>query len=331
MVLALDSHSSVVDDSWRVCTTILHTRSHRKLNHSRSYLILPGLYAKDAQLRFTQAVLSVFVVALLTAGYSFTALLCFACRDKHFQAENVFLCEHPQRNPTTSKRKANNIQHRPALASSAFGLISIAYNFLSSSAYHWGLSATTGTVVSAIATLTYTVLCIITFRAANKPPPRQHPDARTNFWSEQSYYNNFVTNMYPTAMRPADHPPAVIYTEDDRVNQQMALLLHKSDSRPSPDANSTFHIDLPEDLDQHDRELHSQELVGTPVQAHSEWQRGRGHSRPDSLGEQQAWMQLQERGRSAHRAESAGGQSSHSRNLSREERRRQIEMGDLHT
>ncbi|EMD94573.1 hypothetical protein COCC4DRAFT_152674 [Bipolaris maydis ATCC 48331] len=274
------------------------------------YLILPGLYAKDAQLRFTQAVLSVFVVALLTAGYSFTALLCFACRDKHFQAENVFL---------------------PALASSAFGLISIAYNFLSSSAYHWGLSATTGTVLSAVATLTYTVLCIITFRAANKPPPRQHPDARANLWSEQSYYNNFVTNMYPTAMRPADHPPAVLYSEDDRVNQQMALLLHKSDSRPSPDANSTFRIDLPEDPDQHDRELHSQELVGTPVQAHSEWQRGRGHSRPDSLGEQQAWMQLQERGRSAHRAESAGGQSTHSRNLSREERRRQIEMGALHT
>jgi len=36
-------------------------------------------------------VLSVFIVALLTAGYSFTALLCFACRDELFQAERVFL------------------------------------------------------------------------------------------------------------------------------------------------------------------------------------------------------------------------------------------------
>jgi hypothetical protein len=36
-------------------------------------------------------VLSVFVVALLTAGYSFTALLCFACRNELFQAEGVFL------------------------------------------------------------------------------------------------------------------------------------------------------------------------------------------------------------------------------------------------
>ena len=55
------------------------------------YLILPGLYAKDPQLRFSQVALTVFVVALLTAGYSFTALLCFACRDELFQAEAVFL------------------------------------------------------------------------------------------------------------------------------------------------------------------------------------------------------------------------------------------------
>jgi hypothetical protein len=27
----------------------------------------------------------------LTAGYSFTALLCFACRNDEFQAENVFV------------------------------------------------------------------------------------------------------------------------------------------------------------------------------------------------------------------------------------------------
>ncbi len=57
----------------------------------RRYLILPGLYANDPQLRYSEAVLSVFVVALLTAGYSFTALLCFACRNDRFQADGVFL------------------------------------------------------------------------------------------------------------------------------------------------------------------------------------------------------------------------------------------------
>jgi hypothetical protein len=59
--------------------------------NTRSYLILPGLYAKEPQLRISQSVLTVFVVALLTAGYSFTALLCFACRNERFQAECVFL------------------------------------------------------------------------------------------------------------------------------------------------------------------------------------------------------------------------------------------------
>jgi hypothetical protein len=62
-----------------------------KTDFGSRYLILPGLYAKDPQLKFSQAALSVFVVALLTAGYSFTALLCFACRNEMFQAEAVFL------------------------------------------------------------------------------------------------------------------------------------------------------------------------------------------------------------------------------------------------
>ena len=57
------------------------------------YLIIPALYDSDPKLRFSKGVLSIFVVALMTAGYSFTALLCFACRDEIFQAEAIFLYE----------------------------------------------------------------------------------------------------------------------------------------------------------------------------------------------------------------------------------------------
>ncbi|KAG9191510.1 hypothetical protein G6011_10244 [Alternaria panax] len=272
------------------------------------YLILPGLYAKDAQLRFSQAVLSVFVVALLTAGYSFTALLCFACRNERFQADAVLL---------------------PALTSSALGLVSIAYNFLSSPSYHWGNAAISGTVTSAAGTLLYSALLLWTYRRIAKS--RRQTDARTNLWSEQAYYNNFIPNMYPAAMRsPCNPPPAAVYSEDDRVNQQMALLLAKGDSRPSPDANSTFRIDLPEDREQHERHLRSQELVGTPAQTHVDWNRHRPDSRPDSLSEHQAWQHWQGRGRTAERPSSTDGRhSSHSRNLSREERRREIELGQL--
>lgn len=59
-------------------------------NGVRRYLILPGLYDKKPELKFSQAGLSVFVVALLTAGYSFTVLLCFACRNPHFQSDSIF-------------------------------------------------------------------------------------------------------------------------------------------------------------------------------------------------------------------------------------------------
>ncbi|EDU43391.1 hypothetical protein PtrSN002B_005331 [Pyrenophora tritici-repentis] len=266
------------------------------------YLILPGLYAKDAKLRFSEAVLSVFVVALLTAGYSFTALLCFACRNDRFQADGVFL---------------------PALTSSVLGLVSIAYNFLSSRAYDWGTAAISGTALSTVTTLLYAVLLLWKYRRMAKT--KEHVEQRSNLWSEQSYYSNFVANMYPTATRSPSQPFETAYTEEDRVKQQMALLLHKSDARPSPDLNSTFRIDLPEDREQQERILNSQELVGTPAQAH----RNRTDSRPDSLGENQAWQQWQDRGRSTIRASSSGGTSSQSRNLSREERRREIELGQL--
>lgn len=136
--------------------------------------------------------------------------------------------------------------------------------------------------------------------------------------------------MYPTAARsPPQHPEAAV-TEEERVNQQMAMLLTKaSDPRPSPDANSaTFRIDLPEDSEQRDREAHSQELVGTPGvgPSNADWSRDRSDSRPDSLSEH-PWGRWTDRGRTANRPSSTGQRSNHSRGLSREERRREIELG----
>ncbi|KAF2792559.1 hypothetical protein K505DRAFT_307447 [Melanomma pulvis-pyrius CBS 109.77] len=269
------------------------------------YLILPGLYAKNPELKFSQAVLSVFVVALLTAGYSFTALLCFACRNEMFQAEAVFL---------------------PALTSSAIGLLTIAYNFLSSRRYEWRTAAISGTVISTTSTMLYAMLLLWTHRRIIKIK-----EARTsrsaNLWSEQSFYTNYIQNMYPatTTRSPSAHPPEISLSEDDRINQQMAMLLMKSDPGPSPDASSaTFRIDLPDDQEERDRIANSSELVGTPPQSHSDWNRNRG----DSLTEAQAWERW-DRGRTQNRPSSIGAQSTHSRGLSREERRREIELGHV--
>ena len=216
---------------------------------------------------------------------------------------------------------------RPALGSSILGILSVGYNFLLSRASVWGTAAITGTVISFTSTIIYAVLLLWTRRRIAKL--QKQSAANSNLWSEQSYYSNFLQNMYPAAARARAPPPEVGLTEEDRVNQQMALLLVKTDSQPSRDANSaTYRIDLPEDRELQERQAHSQELVGSPgMPGQGEWNRARAESMPDSLGEQQAWQQWQSRGRSPNRPRSST--SGHSRNLSREERRREIELGHV--
>ena len=129
--------------------------------------------------------------------------------------------------------------------------------------------------------------------------------------------------MYPTATRKSSPSHPAPLTEDDRITQQMALLLMKSDSGPSPDATSaTFRIDLPEDREQAERVANSSELLGTPPPQHPDWQRQR------ALSAGQGTLTVMDgRGRAATRPMSVGAGSSHSRAVSREERRREIELG----
>jgi hypothetical protein len=215
--------------------------------------------------------------------------------------------------------------HRPALTSSFLGLLTIAYNFVSSSGYQWNTAAITGTVVSTTSSVLYAILLLWTHRRIVKIKESSNSRAQ-NLWSEQSFYNNFIQNMYPSA-RPSHIPSDLPISEDDRINQQMAMLLMKTDSGPSPDAQSaTFRIDLPEDREERERIANSQELLGTPPTAHQDFNRSRGNSRSDSLNEEQAWERWN-RGRTAARPASIGASSNHSRALSREERRREIEQG----
>ena len=219
------------------------------------------------------------------------------------------------------------VRHSPALTSSAIGLLTIAYNFLASTANEWGTSAISGTVVSTTSTFLYGMLLLWTHRRIVKSRERETSRA-DNLYHEPRYYSNFAQNMYPAAARSPSAPPEVPLTDEDRINQQMALLLMKQDSGTSPDASSaTFRIDLPEDHEQRERIANSQELVGTPPISHPEWNRARSQSRPDSLSETQAWERWQDRGRTTDRPASVGARSNHSRAMSREERRREIELG----
>lgn len=217
---------------------------------------------------------------------------------------------------------ANTTPSSPALTSSAIGLLSIAYNFLASKAYTWGTSAISGTVVSTVATFLYGMLLIWTHRRIVKK--REHASSRTNnVYNEQGWYDNFLQNMYPAATRSPAAPPETPLSDEDRTNQQLALLYFKQDSGTSPDATTeTFRINLPEDHEERDRIANSQELVGTPPVAHAELRGAAERSRPDSLSEQ--WL---DRGRRTNRPPSIDARSTHSRAMSREERRREIELG----
>lgn len=237
---------------------------------------------------------------------------------------NPSSCRQP---PPAPLPIANSLMHSPALVSSAIGLLTIAYNFLASRAYLWGTSAISGTVVSTASTFLYGMLLLWTHRRIVKS--RERTTSRTtNLYNEPTYYNNYVQNMYPAAARSPSAPPENPITDEDRINQQMALLLMKQDSGTSPDASSTtFRLTLPEDHEERERIANSQELVGTPPVPTAEWNRARSQSRPDSLGESQAWERWQERGRTTNRPASTGAGSTHSRAVSREERRREIELG----
>ncbi|OCK85045.1 hypothetical protein K432DRAFT_287631 [Lepidopterella palustris CBS 459.81] len=267
------------------------------------YLIIPALYDSDPKLRFSKGVLGIFVVALMTAGYSFTALLCFACRNEMFQAESIFL---------------------PSLASSALGLLTVLYNFLSSTRFVWNTAAIVSTVLAATSSILYGILLVWAHRRIVKI--RATSTSQTNqMWSDSTFYSNFIQNMYPSVRTPAEGP---LLTEDDLVNQQMAMLLMKSDPGPSPEASqSTFHIDLPEDREERERMQNSSELLATPSLSHQYSSRTR--SATVNSQDRSAWERPGEslRGRSDIRPSRSQNTGGHSRAVSREERRREIELG----
>jgi len=220
------------------------------------------------------------------------------------------------------------------------------WSFASSTRFTWNNASIITTVLAGVSALVYGFLLIRTHRkiAAVRKQTRS-----ISTHSETSFYKNFIANMYPSA-RP--NPEAIPLSDEERINQQMAMLLMKNDSGPSPDASqSTFKINLP---DEPDHELSSDTPLDTAtyrsmpspaltsprptrnsVQDYYSSARGRNGQDPQPAG---AW-ERGHRGRSTSeltvdynldRGRSAGRDSGdRSRAVSREERRREIEMGNM--
>ncbi|EME86021.1 uncharacterized protein MYCFIDRAFT_151027 [Pseudocercospora fijiensis CIRAD86] len=212
------------------------------------FLMLPVTFEKQAKkdLRIGQAVVGIFAVALLTAGFSFTGLVCFAVRNPLFQAETVFL---------------------PSLTSCALGLLTIFYNFLVFNRYEWNTPALLVTIAAALTTIVYGGLLLRAQRKVNSvkakrptlpvPMTRIQQDSESSLWHGQgtAYYQNYNRNMFPSAytsthVQPAQTAQQSTYdsdsiTEEEMQRQQMLMLLLQNDhdiSTPDPTA-STFRID----------------------------------------------------------------------------------------
>lgn len=207
---------------------------------------------------------------------------------------------------------------RPALTSSALGLLTVFWCQVSSTRYTWGWPAIVATVLSSVSCIIYGGLLFLTNRKLQRI--RDATTSRSaHIWQEQSFYNNYIANMYPTSRSPQQQP----VTDDDMVNQQMAMLLMKSDPGPSPDASSaTFRIDLPEDeAERMQQQQQGYNLQPQPMPQHM----SRGRS--PSLAERSYWQsrsQREERGRREARSAAPS-----ERAISREERRREIELGRM--
>ncbi|KAF1986423.1 hypothetical protein K402DRAFT_421272 [Aulographum hederae CBS 113979] len=305
------------------------------------FLLLPSTFDEKASLRFSTGVLTIFIVAFLTTGYSLTVLLWFAVRSPLFRSESIFL---------------------PALCSCGFGLLATLYCFASSTRYDWNAASGATIALSAFSSVTYGILVFLTqkqitwYKSVAGDSHSQHDlvsHRASSTSQEQSYYTNYVANMYPTARASSassayDIPPAAAspvpptLSEDDLVNQQMALLLRKADAAPSPDASqSTFRIDWPGGNDEENQTFRPSQRASRAPNSHEMGlqsprhdittpEPGRTRSRSGPLlttdfPPSSRHDRSNDRGRSAGRPDSQP--SGRVRTKSRDDRRREIELG----
>jgi hypothetical protein len=221
-------------------------------------LILPAVSEKEHTARISTAGLAIFGIALLTAGFSLTGLVCFAVRNPLFQVDAVFV---------------------PSLVVSILGLLTVLYDFVIFDRYTWGLPSLLLTIAAGVAGLTYSSFLILALRktrtirqGGNAALMMPHAsttglvleEVETGRWQGAAFYDNYVRNMFPTSINnnpssnngnsspnnsnhnrnPSAYDPNTI-TEEEMQRQQMLQLLLQRDNRPARTSHSerTFHID----------------------------------------------------------------------------------------
>jgi len=181
----------------------------------------------------SSGVLTIVIVALLTGGYSLTALLWFACPSIIFRNRYIFV---------------------PAASVSAFGFLATAWDLAVSPRYNVSAPSCPITIVATITSASiYGGLAIYTSRRI-KTITHTTPHAVRQSWTEYGYHAPYASSTYPLTGPGVTFESASInqnfnqpvLTEDEMVNQQMAALLTKIDSGPRLDVTQeTFKLQWP--------------------------------------------------------------------------------------
>lgn len=234
------------------------------------FLMLPATYVRVDTLRVNQTAIGIFGIAILTAGFSFSALLAWTIRNPLFQADAI---------------------HQPCALASIVGLLTVFYDFIISSTYMWKTPTLLLAIAAGLSTIIYASLFLLSHRRISKIRSRPQPSSassihpltltspsRTSFASPATpyepstleptesrrpsayqppgFYENYIRNMYPTSAHsntnnagaPGSSTGDLSYdphsiSEEEMQRQQMLMLLLANEQPAQQQQQSTFHID----------------------------------------------------------------------------------------
>jgi len=265
------------------------------------FLMLPATYVKVDTLRVNQTAIGIFGIAILTAGFSFSALLTFTIRNPLFQADAI---------------------HQPCALASIVGLLTVFYDFIISSSYTWKTPTLLLAIAAGLSTIIYASLFLLSHRRISKIRSRPQPSSgssihpltltspsRTSFaspatpyepstleptesrrpstYQSPGFYENYIRNMYPTSAHsntntnnnpgaPASSTGDLSYdphsiSEEEMQRQQMLMLLlaNEQPAQQRQQQQSTFHIDWQGDQDGDETPAHGYYAPGVGTNASS--------------------------------------------------------------
>jgi hypothetical protein len=267
--------------------------------------VVPSIFDAEPQLRISKTVLGGFGVALLALGFSLAALTCFCSRSWAFSAEHVFI---------------------PCIFACLIGFLNVPYCFIISTRFQWNVVAMVTTIGAATTAFVFTILYFFARRRLTQSRPKRNTNSdninllrrpsnasASGSYHTQSYFANHFANMYPAARTPpamaTATPPGELPVNDLEVNdhemqrRRMSDLLHKPEPQISPATSPFNRIDFEVDETE------------TPINGYYAPTTANGLM-PRSLDDP-SW----------HSRNASWVTNDSRRNSSREDRRREIEMG----